>query len=77
MVARRTGPIDRWQVSNLMINFNVNKAKTVIDISQQFNREGIHSQANGHVPPVVHESLMTDPQHSPQPLRDSLALLTY
>lgn len=68
MVARQTGPIDHWPVNNLMINFNVNKAQTVMDIGQQFNREGIHSQPNGHVPPVVHESLMTEPQHIPQPL---------
>lgn len=69
MVVKQTGLIDHWPVSNLMIYYYVNKAQIVMDISQQFNRGGIHSQPPGHVPPVVHESLTTDPQHRPHPLK--------
>lgn len=40
---RNRAYIDYWPVSNLMINYNVNKAKIIMEISQPFNTEGIHS----------------------------------
>ncbi len=40
---KKIEPIDNWPVSNLIISYNVNIAKIVMEISQPFNTEGIHS----------------------------------